>query len=92
MNGSKGLNLRKGLALMAMLFGSMVTTFQRPAYGQEFDPTWYNPWAGPNTVAAHSAQPQVAVHRHQPRVKHVSSTQRAGKVRGKSATAQTRPS
>lgn len=85
-------NPRRVLMLTAMLFGSMVTMLLRPAHGQECDPSWYNPWAAPTTAVAQSAQPQAAAHKRQTRLKAVSSSQRAGKVRVKAAAAQTRPS
>jgi hypothetical protein len=89
MNGSKNFSSRRFLALIALLFGSMVTSM---AYGQECDPSWYNPWGAPGAAASQSAQPQAAAHKRQAKVKAVSSTQRAGKVRAKAAAAQTRPS
>jgi len=93
MNGSRGSRPRRVLALIAMLFGAMVTTLLRPAYGQqEVDPTWYNPWAGQNTVVAHSSQPRATAHRHHPTVRRVSSTEAAGKIRDKRPTARPRPS
>ena len=92
MNGSRNFSSRRFLALIALLFGSMVTTMLRPAYGQECDPSWYNPWGAPGAAAAQSAQPQTAAHKRQAKVKAVSSTQRAGKVRARAAAAQTRPS
>ena len=91
MNGSKGFNFRRVLALTALLLGSTVTMFQIPAYGQECDQTWYNPWAASSSAATQPAQPQ-AGHKHQAKVKAASGSQRAGKVRAKSATAQNRPS
>jgi hypothetical protein len=91
MKGSKSLNFRRVLALAALLFGSTVTMLQLPAYGQECDQTWYNPWAESSATATQPAQPQ-AGHKHQAKVKAVSASQRASKVRAKSATAQTRPS
>jgi len=56
MNGSKNFSSRRFLALIALLFGSMVTTMLRPAYGQECDPSWYNPWGAPGAAASRSAQ------------------------------------
>jgi len=90
MNGSKNFSSRRFLALIALLFGSMVTTMLRPAYGQECDPSWYNPWGAPGAAAAQSAQ--ATAPQHQRKVKVVSATQRTAKVRGKRAAAQTRPS
>ena len=91
MNGSKGFNFRRVLALTALLFGSTVTMSQLPAYGQECDQTWYNPWTAPSAAATQPAQPQ-AGHKHRAKVKAASASQRAGKVRAKSAAAQTQPS
>ena len=93
MKGSRGIKPRRVLALIAMLFGAMVTTLQRPAYGQqEVDPTWYDPWAASNTVVVHSSHPRVAVHRHQRTVRSVSSSPVAGKVRGKQRATQPKAS
>jgi len=93
MNSSKGIRPRRVLALIATLFAAMVTALMLPAYGQqEVDPTWYNPWTAPNTVVVHSSQPRVAVHRHQGKVKSVSSAQVAAKVRGKRPTTRPRAS
>lgn len=90
MNRSKGVRPRRVLALIATLFGAMVTALMLPAYGQqEVDPTWYNPWAATNTVVVHSAQPRVASHRRQGKVKSVSSAPVAEKFHGKRPT--TRP-
>lgn len=93
MHGSRGIRRCRVLASIGMLFGAIFTILLLPAYGkQEVDPTWYDPWAAPNTVvvhpsqppaAAHSSQPPVATHRHQQMVKPVSSTPGAGKFRGK---------
>ena len=91
MNGSKGSRSCRALALMATLFGAMVTAL--PAFGQqEVDPTWYNPWAAPSTVVVHSSPSRVAVHRHQGKVKSVSSARVAGKVRGNKTTTRPRSS
>ena len=90
MNGSKGIRPSRVLALIATLFGAMVTTLMLPAYGQqEVDPTWYNPWAATNTAVVHSSKPQVAIHRHQGRVRPASSAPVAAKFHGKRPT--TRP-
>jgi hypothetical protein len=86
MNRSREIRPRRVLAWMAMLFGVMVTTLL-PAYGQqEVNPTWYDPWPGPNAV--HSSQPRVAMHRHQRTVRSVSPTRVAGKVHVKRSTAR----
>jgi hypothetical protein len=92
MNRSKDFRLRRAMALIVMLFGSMVAMLARPAYGQECDPTWYDPWAAPNTAAVHSTQPQTEVATHPRKVKAVSSTQRATKAHVKRVASQTRPS
>jgi len=86
MNRSKGMTRGKGLALMAMLYGAMVTIMLLPTYGQEVDPTWYDPWAAPNTAVVHSAQPQAAMHRHRPAIKPVSTTPSAAKLHAKRPT------
>ena len=88
MNSSKNLRVRRAMAIMAMLFGSMFATL---AYGQECDPSWYNPWAGPDTAAVQSAQKQAPT-KHQQKVKAVSATQHAAKAHGKRAASQNKPS
>jgi hypothetical protein len=52
------LNFRKALAHAALLFTILMIS-RVSSYGQEFDPTWYDPWASA-TVVAHAAQPQTA--------------------------------
>jgi hypothetical protein len=90
MNRSKDFRPRSVLAWVALLFAVMITTLL-PAYGQqEVNPTWFDPWPGPNTVVAHSSQPRAAIRRHQRTVKSVSAAPGAGKLRAKRAT--TRPS
>jgi hypothetical protein len=91
--GSKGIGRRRVPAFIAMLFGAIFTILLLPAYGQqEVDPTWYDPWAAPNTVVVHPSQPSAVVHssqppvasdRHQQTVRSVSLTPDAGKFRGK---------
>ncbi|HMD17884.1 MAG TPA: hypothetical protein VKH18_14555 [Terriglobales bacterium] len=67
------------LASTAVLFGAMVTILLVPAYGQqEVDPTWYDPWAAPNTVVVHSSQPPAVVPQHQTTVRSVTLTRAAG--------------
>jgi hypothetical protein len=89
MNRSTNIRPRRFLALIAMLFGVLLL----PAYGQqEVDPTWYNPWAAPNTAVVQSSQPRVAIHRHQRTVRPVSSARVAGKVREKRPTTRSRAS
>ncbi len=79
MNASRGMRPCKVMALIALLFGAMITLLL-PAYGQqEVNPTWYDPWAAPNTRVVHSSQLREATHRHQPRVKSVSSSRRAAR-------------
>ena len=75
---------RKLLALIAMSFGMMFGTFLLPAYGQECDPSWFDPWAPPS-AATQAVQPNAAKSQHAQRrakVKRVSTSQSA-KVRGK---------
>jgi len=92
MNGPRGIRPRRVLAWIVMLFGAMVMTLL-PAYGQqEVDPTWYDPWAAPNTVVVQSSQPRVAIHRHQRAMRPVSPARLAGKVRGKRLTTRPRSS
>jgi hypothetical protein len=92
-SGSKGIRRCRALAFSAMLFGAIFTILLLPAYGQqEVDPTWYDPWAAPNTAVVHSSQPPavvhssqppVATHRYQQTVKSVSPAPDAGKFSGK---------
>lgn len=90
MNQLKGMRPCRVLAMIAMLFAAMITTVPLPAYGQqEVDPTWYNPWAAPNTAVVHSDHPQAAMHRHQAALKRVSTAPDARKFRGKRPTATT---
>jgi hypothetical protein len=101
MNGSKAISPRRVLTFIAMLSAAMVTTLLVPAHAQqEVDPTWYDPYAVPNTVAqvvpaavtntvvAHSSQPAVAFHRHRAAVTTVSSAEGTEKVRGKETANQ----
>lgn len=83
MNRSRDIKRRKGLAMTAMLFAAMVVPLLLPAYGQEVDPTWYDPWAAPQTVAVHASQPQVARHQHRPALKPVSTAPSAAKLNAK---------
>lgn len=95
-SGSKGIGRSRVLAFSAMLFGAIFTILLLPAYGQqEVDPTWYDPWAAPNTAAVHpsqppavvhsphSSQPPVATHRDQQTGRSVSPAPDARKFRGK---------
>jgi hypothetical protein len=84
MTRSRVMTPRKALASIALLFGLMVTTLL-PAFGQEIDPTWYNPWPAANTAVAPTSQPPAAVQRHQAALKRVSSAQGTRKSRGKAA-------
>ena len=84
MTQSRVMTPRKALASIALLFGLTVTTLL-PAFGQEIDPTWYNPWPAANTAVAPISQPSAAVQRHQAAVKRVSSAQGTRKSRGKTA-------
>jgi hypothetical protein len=86
MNGLKRISGCRSLAMIATLFGAMVTAFLVPAYGQqEVDPSWYNPWTPPNVAVAQSAQPRVIHHRHVRTVK-TASAQNAANLRGKRST------
>ena len=97
-------NSRRVLAHIALLLSTILMTCLLPAYGQECDPTWYDPWASPNAAAVQKTQPQAAEHRDQQhqaaakaKVKSVSLTPsaRAAKVRAKSSAnlgARVRPS
>src|SRR5579863_1231106 len=83
MNRLRDIRTRRVMAFMAMLFGAMVTTMVLPAHAQQdVDPTWYDPYAvhtapiaAPQTVAAHSYQPPVAIRGHQPALTSVSLVQ-----------------
>jgi hypothetical protein len=93
MNGSRGIRRCRIPAFMAMLFGAIFTILLLPAYGQqEVDPTWYDPWAAPNTAVVHPSQPPAVVHASQlpaatqpdqQTVRSVSSDSGAAKFRGK---------
>jgi hypothetical protein len=78
--------------MIAMLYGAMVTALLLPAYGQEIDPTWYDPWAAPNTAIVLTSQPQAAVGRHRAALKSVSTVRTAGKLRAKRSATRQRPS
>lgn len=74
MNGSRAIRRCRVPALVAMLFGAMVATLSLPAYGQqEVDPTWFDPWAAPNTAVVQTSQPREAIHRNQSAIVSVSS-------------------
>jgi hypothetical protein len=102
MTGSKNISPRRVLTYIAMLAGAMLTTMLLPAYGQqEVAPDWYDPYAvttpspAPSVAVAphaqpaiHAVQPVVAFHRHDVAVKSVSSTERAGKLRGKQSATE----
>jgi hypothetical protein len=91
-SGSKGISRCRVPAFMAMLLGAIFTILLLPAYGQqEVDPTWYDPWAAPNTAAVYPSQPAatvhfsqpVATHRHQQTIKSISPAKDAAKFRAK---------
>ena len=93
MNGSRGYKSCRILAMTAVLFGAMVTTLALPAYGQqEVAPTWYDPWAAPNTVVVHSSQSRSARHPHQRAVRSGSTAPSAAKLRGKQLATRPRSS
>jgi len=88
---SKSSSPRRFLALFAMSSAMMLGTFLVPAYGQEMDPTWYDPWAT-SAPAAQNAQAKAAKN-HQGKEAKVksASTSETAKVRVKKSTKQ-RPS
>jgi nucleoside phosphorylase len=66
MNGSIGIGRCKGLASLAILLGAFFTI---SAYAQQdVAPSWYDPWAAPNTAVAHPAQAPAVVHSAPPLV------------------------
>lgn len=91
MTRSKSSSSHPRLALIAMSFVMMFGTFLVPAYGQEMDPTWYNPWPTPS-AQTQTSQAQAARSRdhHQAKLKTISTSQTA-KARVKKSTKQ-RPS
>jgi hypothetical protein len=91
MNGSKAMKPRRALAMMAMLFGTILMTML-PAFGQqEVDPTYYDPWGTPKAEAVKASKPRAAT-KQQAKAKSASTTRVVSKVRVKPATARTRPS
>jgi hypothetical protein len=56
MTQSKSSRSSKNLALLAMSFAMMFGTFLLPAYGQECDPSWFNPWAQSSAEGASGSQ------------------------------------
>jgi hypothetical protein len=86
MNRSRAMKPRRFLAMITMLFAAMVTTLLLPAYGQEVDPTWYNPWAATSTAVAHPSPKRAAVHQRQAKLRPVSTSASGGKLRGKRST------
>ena len=52
---------RRYLAMMAVLFGAMITTTVPAFAQQDVDPTWFNPWS--STTTAESAKPKAAIHK-----------------------------
>lgn len=90
MNGSIGIGRCKGLASLAILLGAMLTVFLLPASAQQdVSPSWYDPWAAPNTAAAHPAQAPAVAHPAPPLVQNrlqsgdKAPTPRAAKLRVK---------
>jgi hypothetical protein len=104
-SGSKGVRHRVP-AFMAMLFGAIFTILLLPAYGQqEVDPTWYDPWVAPSSVAPSSggsslaapntavvppSQPPATVHSSQPPVATHRDQQMARSVSSTPATGKLR--
>jgi hypothetical protein len=64
MTQSKSSRPSKNLALMAMSFAMLFGTFLLPAYGQECDPSWFNPWAQSSAETAQSSQAKAAKSGH----------------------------
>jgi hypothetical protein len=82
-------SLRRDMALIALLFGMMVTALPRPVYAQEVDPSWFEPTpAASSEAAAQSAQPNAAQAKKEAKAKQAASEQRVAKVRVKRATKQ----
>ena len=92
MNSSKDFRLRTLFAGTAMFLGLMVVTLAPRAYGQECDPSWFDPWGGPNTAAVHSAQPKATPHQQDRKVKPVSANQHSAKLHVKRVASQSKPS
>ena len=73
----QALNLIKShrfVAMMAVLFGAMITTTVPAFAQQDVDPTWYNPWSPTTTATAtQSAKPKAAIRQHQSAVRTASS-------------------
>ena len=88
MNGSANSRVRNVLAWVAIAFVVMVTTLLPACGQQEVNPTWYDPWPGPNTVVAHSSELRAAMHRDERTVRSVSPAPGAGKLRRERATTQ----
>lgn len=68
MTQSKSSSPRKNLALVAMSFAIMLGTFMVPAYGQECDPSWFNPWAQSTAESTHASQAKAVKSQHSPDV------------------------
>ncbi len=90
------LNFRRALVHAALLFTILMIS-RVPSYGQEFEPTWYDPWASA-TLVAHAAQPQTAKQEKphaaigaKAKVKTTTAAQHTAKVHAKPAS-RTRPS
>jgi cell division protein FtsW (lipid II flippase) len=92
MNSTKSFRLRTLFAGTALFLGLMVATLAPRAYGQECDPTWFDPWAGPNTAAVHSTQSKAAVQQHEQKVKTVAANRHSAKLHLKRVASQTKPS
>ena len=78
----------KFLALIAISFGMMFGTFMLPAYGQECDPSWFNPWAQSSSESAQASQAKAPKSQHsqnQAKAKSASASSQSAKVRGKNS-------
>jgi len=96
MTRSNSSSSRPPLALIAVSLAMMFGTFLLPAYGQEIDPTWYNPWPEASAQAktsqgrASEAQAAKSQAQHPAKLKAVSTSETA-KARVKKSAKQ-RPS
>ena len=69
MNGSIGIGRCKNRASLAILLGALFTIFMLPASAQQdVAPSWYDPWAAPNTAVAHPAPAPAVAHSTPPLV------------------------
>src|SRR5215469_121576 len=90
-NALKGFWQCRVPALIAVLFATVVMALPRQANGQqETNPTWYDPWAPPNTVV-HSVQPRRDRPQHERNVS-ASSSHHTARLRGKGAAPQIKSS